>query len=166
MSHSILDKIKGWKKPQSTISEETTERQREAEDFIPRDEGPMFVPDITIEQVIFNSMNRIQENIDTGLWDLERNWKHMLSYYSAAKRHVVLMESIIPDDQFKNEIIVAEREPDYVKQAEEIMKACHRLMIRRQVGLKQRPEIDDFEPDEEELYGRYYEDADDESEEA
>ena len=97
MTESILDKVKSWRKPKSTMHEETTETQPRAEEFIPREEGPMVVPDITIEQVIFNSMNRIQENIDTGIWDLERNWKHMLSYYSAAKRLVVLMDSIIPD---------------------------------------------------------------------
>jgi hypothetical protein len=162
----VIEKLKSWREPKHTIHEETTETRAETSEFVPREEGPMFVPDITIEQVIYNSMNRIQENIDTGIWDLERNWKHMLSYYSAAKRHVVLMESIVPDDQFRREIIAAEREPDYVEQGMEIMKACHRLMIRRKVGLKQRPQMDDFEPDETETYGRYYEDDDEEPEDS
>jgi hypothetical protein len=148
----MIERIKGWRKPKDTIHEETTERQRQPEGFIPREESPMFVPDITIEQVIYNSRNEIQMNINTGVWDLERNWKHMVAFYSAAKHHTDLMENIIPDEMFKNEIIVAEREPDFVEQGRAMLRACDKLQLRREVGMKQKAQMGIFDEDLEELY--------------
>lgn len=107
-------------------------------------------------------MNQIQTNINTGVWELDRNWKHMLAYNRSCRQFIVFMESLVPDEEFRNDIIAAEREPDYVEQGNAMFSACQRLMIRRKVGLKEKPSLTEFDLEMDELYDRY-EDGDDES---
>lgn len=149
---SVLDQVKSWREPESVRSEETIETRPVVEEVKLRKKAPAFVPNIDLPKVLYNFMNQIQTNINTGIWELDRNWKHMLAYNRSCRQFNVFMESLEPDDEFRNDIIAAEREPDYVEQGNAMFSACQRLMIRRKIGLKQKGQMGIFDEDLEELY--------------
>lgn len=162
----IIEKVKSWRKPKKTIREETFDIKPEFPTSEPSDIQTEFVPDMDFPDVFIDHLKDFSKNVTSGRWKLTTNVDHMIQCYDSARVLAVLAHAAKPDDQFKLDMIKAEREPDYVEQAFAIYIACEGLWDRRKMGIRQKRQFDDFEPNEEELYGRYYEDEDEEPEEA
>lgn len=163
---SVIDTIKGWRKPKKTVHAETIDMKPEFPTSEPSDMQTEFVPDMDFPDVFIDHLKDFSKNVTSGRWRLTLNVDDMIQCYDSARVLAVLAHAARPDDQFKLDMIKAEREPDYVEQAFAIYIACETLWDRRKLSIPEKPQIEDYEPDERRAYGRYYEDGDEDPEEA
>ncbi|MHA2431733.1 MAG: hypothetical protein ACXADO_00705 [Candidatus Thorarchaeota archaeon] len=166
MTAGVLDKVKTWtkKKTQEEVRETTTETPPTVEDIQAREE-PIFTEQIDIKTMLYNMLNQINMNKVSGFYNFAK-WEHEDQYLDDCKEFVNRMEILVPDDQFRKDIIVAEREPDEVEIGHAMLAACQRLMIRKEVGMRQKSQIGIFDDDLEELYSHLPEvDEDDDQDE-
>ena len=155
----VLDQVKTWgkKKPQEEVRETITETPPTVEEILRQEEGPIFTERIKIADMLFNMLNQINMNKVTGYYNFAK-WEHEDQYLDDCKEFVNRMEILEPDDEFRKDIIVAEREPDEVEIARAMLAACQRLMIRKKVGLPEKYQETEYVPDVEGIEAREFED--------
>ena len=157
MSHSVLDKVRGWtkKKPQEEVRETITETPPTVEEIVRHEEGPIFTERMAIKDMLFNMLNQINMNKVTGYYDFSK-WEHEDQYLDDCKEFVNRMEILVPDDEFRKDIIVAERGPDEVEIGHAMLAACQRLITRKKVGMPEKYQESDYRPDVEDIESREF----------
>ena len=148
----VLDQVKTWrkKKPQDDVRETITKTPPTVEDIKPR-KDPKFADQIDIKKMLYNFLDRINMNKASGFYNFAK-WEFEDEYLDTCKEFVNRMEILAPDDEFRKDIIVAEREPDEVEIGRAMLAACQRLMFRKGVGLREKRSMGVFDEDLEELY--------------
>jgi len=157
----VLDKVRTWtkKRPQEEVREKITETPPSVEEIQAREE-PIFTEQIDIKTMLYNMLNQINMNKVSGYYNFAK-WEHEDEYLDDCKEFVNRMEILVPDDQFRKDIIVAEREADEVEIGRAMLAACQRLMTRKEVGMRQKAQMGIFDEDLEELYSHLPEIDDD-----
>jgi len=153
----VLDKVKTWtkKKPQEVVREEITETPPTIEEIQRQEETPIFTDQIDIKSMLYNMLNQINMNKVTGFYNFAK-WEHEDQYLDDCKEFVNRMEILVPDDKFRKDIIVAEREPDEVDIGHAMLAACQRLMTRKKVGLTEKYQESDYRPDVDDIESREF----------
>ncbi len=155
----VLDKVQTWrkKKPSDVVSETITETPPVIEEIVRQEESPIFTDRIKIADMLFNMLNQINMNKVTGFYNFAK-WEHEDQYLDDCKEFVNRMEILVPDDEFRKDIIVAEREPDEVEVGHAMLAACQRLMTRKKVGMPEQYQESDYRPDVDGIESREFED--------
>lgn len=155
----VLDQVKTWgkKKPSEVVREEITETPPTVEDIKPRKKDPIFADHIDIKTMLYNMLNQINMNKVTGFYNFAK-WEHEDQYLDDCKEFVNRMEILVPDDEFRKDIIVAEREPDEVDIGHAMLAACQRLMTRKKVGMPEKYQETEYRPDVKGFESREFED--------
>lgn len=155
----VIDQVKTWtkRKPKEVVREIVTETPPLVEDIERQEETPIFTERINIADMLFNMLNQINMNKVTGYYNFAK-WEHEDQYLDDCKEFVNRMEILEPDNTFRKDIIVAGREPDEVDVGHAMLAACQRLMIRKKVGLPEKYQETEYQPDVKDIESREFED--------